>query len=89
MPKETYRAYLFAHPEYPRISPNGTPTSKVTPMKAWELQGNGLESLELVDRPTPTPGPHELLVRVAAVSLNHRDQDIMDGDCCPPCRPGP
>ncbi len=52
-------------------------------MKAWELRDYGLSNLELVDRPTPRPGPHELLVRVAAVSLNFRDKAIIDGNLRP------
>jgi hypothetical protein len=48
-------------------------------MKAWELQDRGFDNLRLVERPTPRPGPHDLLVRVSAVSLNHRDEDIILG----------
>ena len=33
-------------------------------MKAWELQDRGFDNLRLVERPTPQPGPHDLLVRV-------------------------
>ena len=58
-------------------------------MKAWESQANGLAHLKRVDRPTPTPGPGELLVRVAAVSLNNRDQDIIDGNYPPEATPRP
>lgn len=52
-------------------------------MKAWELQDRGFDNLRLVERPTPQPGPHDLLVRVSAVSLNHRDEDIILGDYFP------
>lgn len=48
-------------------------------MKAWEIQGNGLENLKLVDRAVPTPGPKQLLVKVSAVSLNFRDKAILAG----------
>lgn len=51
----------------------------MTVMQAWELQGEGLANLRRVDRPTPTPGPGELLVRVRAVALNYRDKAIVDG----------
>ena len=48
-------------------------------MKAWLLKDFGLNNLVLGDVPTPTPGPGELLVKVAAVSLNFRDKAIVDG----------
>ena len=52
-------------------------------MKAWELQDRGFDNLRLVERPIPQPGPHDLLVRVSAASLNHRDEDIILGDDFP------
>ena len=33
----------------------------------------GLDNLKIADRPTPEPGPFEVLVRMRAVSLNYRD----------------
>ena len=44
-------------------------------MKAYELHPfEGLDSLRLVDRPAPAVGgPHDVLVRIRAVSLNYRD----------------
>lgn len=46
-------------------------------MKTWELQPNGaLESLTVVDRPSPAVGPNDVKVRVKAVSLNFRDLNV-------------
>jgi NADPH:quinone reductase-like Zn-dependent oxidoreductase len=43
-------------------------------MKCFELQGpDGVEGLKLVDRPTPKPGPGQVLVRIKAATLNYRD----------------
>ncbi|CAL76626.1 Putative Alcohol dehydrogenase [Bradyrhizobium sp. ORS 278] len=43
-------------------------------MKCYELQGpGGIDALALVDKPVPTPARGEVLVRIAAVSLNYRD----------------
>ena len=43
-------------------------------MKCFELQGpDGIEELRLVDRPTPMPGPGQVLVRIKAATLNYRD----------------
>jgi NADPH:quinone reductase-like Zn-dependent oxidoreductase len=49
-------------------------------MKVYEIRGKfGLESLALVERPQPQPGPHEVLVRVRAVALNYRDLLVAKG----------
>ncbi len=43
-------------------------------MKAWEIRdGGGIDGLALAERPTPRPGPGEVLVRLRASSLNFRD----------------
>jgi NADPH:quinone reductase-like Zn-dependent oxidoreductase len=43
-------------------------------MRAYELQPReGFDALALVERPTPALGPHDVRVRVRAVSLNFRD----------------
>src|SRR5262245_66560186 len=39
--------------------------------------GAGLGGLSLKEHRSPTPGPHEVLVRVRAVSLNGRELSIM------------
>jgi NADPH:quinone reductase-like Zn-dependent oxidoreductase len=43
-------------------------------MRAIELQNrNGIDNLVLAERPVPTPGPGQVLVRMTAASLNYRD----------------
>lgn len=58
-------------------------------MKAWQLHDFGFDNLRLDDIPTPTPGPHELLIRVGAVSLNYRDKAIVEGAYEPHLMPKP
>jgi NADPH:quinone reductase-like Zn-dependent oxidoreductase len=41
-----------------------------------EKGATDLSALKLVDRPKPTPGPGEVLIRVRACSLNYRDQAV-------------
>lgn len=43
-------------------------------MKRWEAAQFGQQNLELVTVEMPTPGPGQILVKVAAVALNFRDQ---------------
>jgi len=49
-------------------------------MRAIQLSAFGLGHLDLVDLPAPRPGPHEVLVRMEAASLNFRDQMLVNGD---------
>jgi NADPH:quinone reductase-like Zn-dependent oxidoreductase len=49
-------------------------------MRALVLQNAfGLENLEVVELPDPTPGPGQVLIRVRAISLNYRDLLIVRG----------
>ncbi len=48
-------------------------------MKAFEIQEFGIDSLALVDRDSPHPGEREVLVRMAAASLNYRDYLVVKG----------
>ena len=47
-------------------------------MKVWEVQGRGLDSLKLVDRPDPRNiKDNEVLVNMKAATLNYRDLIII------------
>jgi len=48
-------------------------------MRAWQIPSFGIDSLELVEHPTPAPGPGEVLVKVRAVSFNYRDLLMVKG----------
>jgi NADPH:quinone reductase-like Zn-dependent oxidoreductase len=49
-------------------------------MKLYEITDpKGIDSLKLSERPTPKPGPGEVLVRVRATSLNYRDLALIKG----------
>jgi NADPH:quinone reductase-like Zn-dependent oxidoreductase len=48
-------------------------------MRAWQVSSFGIDSLEFVERPTPTPGPGEVLVGVRAISFNFRDLMVVKG----------
>lgn len=52
-------------------------------MKRWHLPSFGLKNLELVEAPMPAPGASELLIRVAAASLNYRDRLVVEGGLLP------
>lgn len=53
-------------------------------MRVWEIRGGfGLEHLVVGERPDPTPGPGEVLVRVGACSLNRRDLMTVMGEYNP------
>lgn len=48
-------------------------------MKAWQLHAFGLDNLKVGTVPVPEVKPHEILIKVGAVSLNFRDKAIVDG----------
>ena len=47
-------------------------------MRRWEMDDLGRERLQLRVVSVPEPGPGEVLVKVAAVSLNHRDELVIE-----------
>jgi len=49
-------------------------------MRAYQLQSEGIDGLKQVELPQPKPGPRQVLVRVAACSLNYRDLAIVSGN---------
>ncbi len=55
-------------------------------MRAWQVSSFGIDSLEFVERPTPAPGPGEVLVGVCATSLNYRDLLVVKGKYNPKMR---
>jgi len=50
-------------------------------MRAWIVPTGckSVDQLRLVERPDPVAGPHDVVVRVQATSLNYRDQAIVAG----------
>ncbi|MBN2320645.1 MAG: NAD(P)-dependent alcohol dehydrogenase [Acidobacteria bacterium] len=42
-------------------------------MKAYQIEDFGLENLRIADRPMPESGPHQVLIKMQAWSLNYRD----------------
>jgi NADPH:quinone reductase-like Zn-dependent oxidoreductase len=56
-------------------------------MRAYRLQATGIEGLAEVELPAPKPGPRQVLVKVAACSLNFRDLAIALGTYRMPTKP--
>src|SRR5438874_13217802 len=53
-------------------------------MKAIELQNTfGIDNLAVVDRPEPSPGPGQVLLKMRAFSLNYRDLLVVKGQYNP------
>ncbi len=49
-------------------------------MKSWQVTApTGVGALKLMERPEPTPGPGQVVVRVRATSLNYRDLMVATG----------
>jgi NADPH:quinone reductase-like Zn-dependent oxidoreductase len=47
-------------------------------MRRWEMDAIGRDGLTLRTVPIPVPGRHEVLVKVEAVALNHRDKMVTE-----------
>ncbi|WP_082874928.1 NAD(P)-dependent alcohol dehydrogenase [Burkholderia sp. MSMB1589WGS] len=58
-------------------------------MRVWQLPEFGIDRLAQAERPIPSPGAGQLLVRVAAVSLNYRDKLVANGELLPQRPPMP
>ena len=56
-------------------------------MRAYRLQGTGIEALAEVELAVPKPAPRQVLVRLAACSLNFRDLAIALGSYRMPVKP--
>ncbi len=59
-------------------------------MRAYELRGNGVDTLTMVERERPRPGAGQVRVRMRAASLNYRDRLVASGRYArggPPKRP--
>ena len=49
-------------------------------MKAFEIQNSfGLDALNLIERPNPSPGYGQVLIKLRVVSLNYRDLMVVKG----------
>lgn len=49
-------------------------------MRVWEVAGEwGIDRMRLVERPSPQPGPGEVVVKMRAASLNYRDLLMVQG----------
>jgi NADPH:quinone reductase-like Zn-dependent oxidoreductase len=48
-------------------------------MRVWQISSFGIDSLEFVERPTPSPEAGEVLVKVHAISFNYRDLLVVKG----------
>jgi len=48
-------------------------------MKAFEIRDKfGVDSLKLVERPDPSPGPGQVLLKMKAFSINYRDLLVVE-----------
>lgn len=50
----------------------------MTMMRRWDLPAFGAGQLRLTEVPVPEPGPGQLLVKLAASSINYRDRQMVE-----------
>src|SRR5581483_4056886 len=55
-------------------------------MKSFEIREFGIDNLSFSDVETPRPGPHDVLVKLRAASLNYRDYMTVQGTYNPKMR---
>jgi NADPH:quinone reductase-like Zn-dependent oxidoreductase len=48
-------------------------------MRVWQIGSFGVDKLEFTERPTPEPGPGQVLVKIHAISFNYRDLMMVKG----------
>jgi NADPH:quinone reductase-like Zn-dependent oxidoreductase len=48
-------------------------------MRVWQISSFGIDSLEFVELPTPSPEAGEVLIKVRAISFNYRDLLVVKG----------
>ena len=48
-------------------------------MKVVEIPQYGIEHLRVAERPTPQPGPGQVLLKMKAATLNYRDLMTVNG----------
>ena len=51
----------------------------VSKMKAWVINNFGIDALSLEERPVPSLGEKDVLVKLHASSINYRDLMVVEG----------
>src|ERR1039458_1579510 len=52
---------------------------KENDVQQWQIPAFGIDSLRLVNKDSTLPGPHQVQVKVRAISLNYRDLMMVNG----------
>ena len=64
----------------PMTRNTATPTVTAVTMRQWLTAGDGIGELRMTSVPVPAPAPHEVLIRIEALSLNYRDLLVINGE---------